>query len=479
MSSSISTIAPLHPDDPFAGWQVARARPAPVAAQRAINPFLIFVALVYVAWSYFHLPSSIWARLVLASYLIWRMRPDIVIPYCLSCIQLRLNLRLLVEGMEAGLEDVYADLTGFESYAFAIPPVLMIVRTVIAMFDARVNRDAFPKFIGLAWMLAGVLVFAGAIYAKTLGFGWTASLRMYAIVGCALYGMLMPRLDQRELKRLAGAMAILGAILSLCAIYSIYGSQLLFLLAPLTAVWGVSGLLSREKPIYSAFLLAISGAFCLLYSTFMLALTWMWCASAGFVEQAATQERGAAYKRMHAFVLVTFLCCVAVFMAGFTRHIEDRAESDATVLGRLEAKLYKDRGPLWVGFLHSMYEEPSFLPVPGRAFMIRSFGKDTLWRNGPHNMILELLRQMGLIVGPVCVAVLASLVIRLTRVIAYDTGRGGRAIATAAISAIMVGGVTLPFVLADRQGEIILIAAGLVVASCWRGPVARTQLARR
>jgi hypothetical protein len=52
---------------------------------------------------------------------------------------------------------------------------------------------------------------------------------------------------------------------------------------------------------------------------------------------------------------------------------------------------------------------------------------------------------------------------------AYDPNRGARAIATAAISAIMVGGVTLPFVLADRQGEIILIAAGLVVTSCWRG----------
>jgi hypothetical protein len=167
--------------------------------------------------------------------------------------------------------------------------------------------------------------------------------------------------------------------------------------------------------------------------------------------------------------MVSFLMCVAVFAMGFVLHVEDKAESDQSVIGRLESKLYKDRGPLWVGFVRSMYEEPMFLPVPGRAFNIRSFGKDTLWRFGPHNLILELLRQMGLIVGPICIAVLAALVIRLSKVMAYDPNRGARAIATAAISAVMIGGVTLPFVLADRQGEIILMAAGLVVTSCWRG----------
>ena len=106
----------------------------------------------------------------------------------------------------------------------------------------------------------------------------------------------------------------------------------------------------------------------------------MWCAIAGFVEQAAASSRNEPYKRIHAFVFVSFLCCAAVFTMGFVLHIEEKAESDQSVMGRLEAKLYKDRGPLWVAFVRNMYEEPLFLPVPGRAFMIRSFGKDTLWR---------------------------------------------------------------------------------------------------
>jgi len=448
-------------------WDAPRRRAAAVRVERAFNPFLITAAILYLAWSYFHLSSSIWARLVLASYLIWRMRPDIVIPYVLSCMQLRLNLSLT--GLEGGLEDVYASLTGFESYAFAIPPVLLVVRTAIAMFDARVNRAAFPTGVGLAWLCGGMLVVCGAIFAKLTGQGWTASVRMYAVVGTALYGMLMPRLEPRELTKLGGAMAGIGAVLSLSALSGLYGSQLLFVLGPLTAVWGVSGVLGRRRPVVAAALLAVSCAFSVYRSTFMLMLTWMWCAAAGVVQQASAGTRRSPYKRIHAFIVFSLILCVVVFMLGFVRQVEDKAEDDPSLLGRLEAKLYKDRGPLWVGFVRSIYEEPHFLPIPGRAFMIRSFGKDTLWRNGPHNMVLELLRQMGLIVGPICIAVLASLATRLTRVIAYDTNPGGRAIATAAISAIMIGGVTLPFVLADRQGEIILMAAGLVVTSCWRG----------
>ena len=465
----MSSYAPHAPTlDPGLGWSTVRPRPVAVARDRALNPYLIALALIYLVWSYYHLSSSIWARFLLSSYLILRMRPDIIVPYAISCMQLRLNLSL-GEGFGGGMEDVYAGLTGYESYAFSLPPVLMIVRTVIAMFDARVNRAAFPVAAATAWLFAGLLVVAGAIYAKSFGFGWTASVRMYAVVGSALYGMLMPRLDDRELTRLGACLAFMGAVLSLSALYGIFSSQLLFLLGPVAAVWGMSGVLSRTKPIRSAVELVTSGAFCVFCSTFMLMLTWMWCAIAGFVEQAAARSRREPYKRIHAFIVVSFLCCVTVFTMGFVLHVEDKAESDQSVMGRLEAKLYKDRGPLWVGFVRSMYEEPLFLPVPGRAFMIRSFGKDALWRNGPHNLILELIRQMGLIVGPVCVGVLAALVMRLTRVMAYDPNRGARAIATAAISAVMIGGVTLPFVLADRQGEIILMAAGLVVTSCWRG----------
>jgi hypothetical protein len=41
----------------------------------------------------------------------------------------------------------------------------------------------------------------------------------------------------------------------------------------------------------------------------------------------------------------------------------------------------------------------------------------------------------------------------------------------------VVGGTTLPFVLGDRQGEVILMAVGLVIASCLSQPGAATSAA--
>jgi len=463
------TLTLHHPGQQAAEWPEVRVRSRRLAVQRALNPWLLFFALVYLAWSYVHLSSSIWARFVLASYLIWRMRPDIIVPYCLTCVQLRLGLSAEVMGGVQGLDDVYAGLTGFESYAFTLPPVLMGLRTVIAMFDARVSKRAFANVAGGAWLVAGLLVIAGALYARANGFGWTASLRMYTVVGSALYGMLMPRLDGPELKRLGGSLALLGALVSWSALYSIYNSQLVFVFGPLAAVWGVLGVVRREKPILSLIVVAVSGAFCVFCSTFMLMLTWLWCAVAGVIESSVRSTPTGSYKRLHAFILASAMLCATVFLAGFILYVGEKSEADTSLRGRIESKLYQDRGPLWVGFVQSVYDEPYFLPIPGRAFTIRSFGKDTLWRYGPHNLVLELLRQLGLICGPIAVAVLAALVIRLTRVMAYDGNRGGLAIGTAAISAILVGGVTLAFVLADRQGEVLLMAAGLVITSCWRG----------
>jgi hypothetical protein len=61
--------------------------------------------------------------------------------------------------------------------------------------------------------------------------------------------------------------------------------------------------------------------------------------------------------------------------------------------------------------------------------------------------------------------VLAYVVWSLVIVIQYDESRGSRALATAAICCIVVGGLTLPYIVRDRVGETMLMSAGLVIAS--------------
>jgi hypothetical protein len=61
--------------------------------------------------------------------------------------------------------------------------------------------------------------------------------------------------------------------------------------------------------------------------------------------------------------------------------------------------------------------------------------------------------------------VLAYVVVGCTGVLARDDTPGARVIAISAICSIVVGGLTLPYIVQDRQGEFLLFSAGLVIGS--------------
>jgi len=105
------------------------------------------------------------------------------------------------------------------------------------------------------------------------------------------------------------------------------------------------------------------------------------------------------------------------------------------------------------------------LAIPERPFIVHWFDEEVLWTAGPHNLELDLLRQLGFVAGPIAALVLAYVVWSLVVVIQHDESRGSRALATAAICCIVVGGLTLPYIVRDRVGETMLMSAGLVIAS--------------
>ena len=166
----------LQPHPPaYAATGMARSAPTNGSGSAIFNPTLIACALIYVLWSWVHLPSSIWVRSLLACYLIWRMKPDVIIPFVLSCAQLRIQI-----GGRGTFDDTYdmaMQMTGFEQYAFMLPCVLYAVRTVFAAMSARVARRAeFPFWLYSLYLLGMVFVITGALSAHGTP-GWTGGLR--------------------------------------------------------------------------------------------------------------------------------------------------------------------------------------------------------------------------------------------------------------------------------------------------------------
>ena len=438
------------------------------AGSDPINWWLIAIALGYALLSYVWLAPSIWVRLLFASFLILRMRPDIIIPYFISCLQLKLNFKEgLGDVIDIGASDLTVGLTGFESYAFAIPPLLISVRTAFAVADKRIDRSHFPWGLYLVWALGGILVVAGAFTILGSSRGWTGAMRMYSIVGGVFYGMLMPRMSSRQVDRLSTGLGCVCLVYFVTLMAFSFGGKLTFVIAPIGTAWAATQLLSRKRFVLGSILLAMTGYVCLFKATFMVFGTWVWAVTASCIEQFTSRKGQRRNSPFAMFVVATAVFCAALFFYGVTRKITENQQFDTSFLGRIEYKLFADRGPIWHGCVTALMEEPSFLPTPEREFYVEWLGFDRLWPFGPHNLVLELLNQLGMVAGPIAIAVMAYAVWGCVGAIGRDQNSGVRALATAAICSILVGGLTLPYSVGDRLGENIVFTAGLAIANSW------------
>lgn len=450
------------------------ALPVENPANDPINIWLILPACGYLALSLFAFAPSIWVRMILACLLILRMKPDIIIPYCLCCMQLKLMFAWRGDGLiEVG--DTAPVLTGFESYSFAVPTLLISVRAAVAAASSRVDRRGFPWWLYGLWLLVAIPVIVGAFVNMGGGRGWTGGMRMYSIVGGIFYGLLLPRMSPRQTDRLATGLAVVAAVYGAVGLVTKFGSKVGFILGPIGTSWAMAGLLPPTAPVAALAMLALTGYMSLFRGTKMVFMTWLWCVLAGMIEALMRADWRRPRRMLALYVVATAIACASLFSVAITRQVNEKQQFDTGFWGQLEMKLLADRGPIWWGGLCIVVDEPSLFPTPERPFMISWFGVEQLWPNGPHNLVLELLNQLGTVAGPMCVLVLAYVVWSCVRALARDRGRGVRTLATAAICSILVGGLTLPYVVGDRLGEITLFTAGAALASSW----AAQEAARR
>jgi hypothetical protein len=246
-----------------------------------------------------------------------------------------------------------------------------------------------------------------------------------------------------------------------------FGGKLMFVLGPIGASWATTHFLARKRPLLAVVLLAATGTVSLFRSTFMVFGTWVWAVLASGIAQATTRRGQHRNRTFSLFVGTTAVFCAVLFVIGFTKRINERAAADTSFLGRIEYKLFADRGPIWWGCISELMEAPSFFPTPERAFMIEWLEFNVLWIFGPHNLLLELLNQLGMVAGPISCAVIAYTIAGCVGAVGRDHNGGVRTLAIAALCSLVVGGLTLPYSVGDRLGENVLIPAGMAIANSW------------
>ena len=440
------------------------------------NPYLITLAIIYVLWSWVHLPSSIWVRSLFACYLVWRMKPDIIIPFVLSCVQLRIEVG--GDGGFDNVQDLSQQMTGFEQYAFIIPCILYFVRTFFAALSVRVTRRAqFPFWLYNLYLLGMLFVVAGALSAYGSR-GWTAGVRQYCVPAMYFYGMLMPACSKKQLMQLVAGFAIIGMLTVLAALAVRYNNRQLWVLLPIAGNCAPLMLLGGGGfvPCLMAAAYSVAGLAFAVKATFTLLLLWSWNMIAGGCLGLCSNKalRGWVITGLtFALVAVTlFVLFFAVVSHDPTKDLHEKVRGgQGSTYDRMTFKLLSDRGPIWAGAMRELAANPTLCGIPAPEFVIHSMGVEAVWPYSTHSILLDPLLQLGILAGPLELLVLLHAVMVARNAIARETDVGISVLGLAVISNIVLGGATLPYMLSERVAEHMLMVAGLLdVYGFRRGP---------
>jgi len=465
MTSYPVHVQPLS-DDGRASWH-SRSSTADTVDGIIFNPALIVVGIIYVAWSWVHLPSSIWVRCLFACYLIWRMKPDIIIPFVFSCIQLRIELGGRSSFDET--QDLAMQMTGFEQYAFILPSVLSAIRTFFAAVSARVARRVqFPFWLYNLYLFGMLFVIAGALSAHGKS-GWTAGVRDYCVVGIYFYGLLMPACTKQQLMQLATGFALLGLLIVLGNLLVGYHSRQLWVLLPIAGSFAPLVILGRGSLWHCCIAVSysVAGALFAAEATFTLLLLWVWTTIAGVCLGPfgrKTLRWVAVTGLTYALLVVTLgMLLYAAFAHDPTRDLHETVRGgQGSTYDRMTFKLLSDRGPIWWGAMREVGENATLCGIPAPEFVIRALGKEQIWRYSTHSILLDPLLRLGLVAGPILLLILLHAVMVSRNAIARESDIGIAVLGLAVISNIVLGGATLPYMLTERAAEHMHMVAGLL-----------------
>jgi len=476
MTSYPVHVQPLS-DDGRASWH-SRFSTADTVDGIIFNPTLIVVGIIYVAWSWVHLPSSIWVRCLFACYLIWRMKPDVIIPFVLSCVQLRIQLG--GRGSFDDVQDMAMQMTGYEQYAFILPCLMYAVRTFVAALSVRVaRRSQFPFWLYNVYLFGMLFVIVGAMsaYGKP---GWTAGVRDYCVVGLYFYGLLMPACSKRQLMQLVTGFVVLGMLTVLAHLLIGYHSRQLWVLLPIAGSFAPLVILGRGSLWHCCMAVSysVAGVLFAVEATFTLVLLWIWNTIAGICLGPFGRKtlRWAVVTGLtYALLVMTLgMFFYAAIAHDPTREIYETIRGgQGSTYDRMTFKLLSDRGPIWWGAMRELSENPTLCGNPAPQFTIRSLNKEAMWPYSTHSILMDPPLRLGLVAGPIVLLILVHTAMVARNAVARETDIGVAVLGLAVISNIILGGATLPYMLNERAAEHIYMAAGLLGVYGLRRPAMR------
>jgi hypothetical protein len=305
-------------------------------------------------------------------------------------------------------------------------------------------REGDRKLL-MVWLLCLVPAIASSIWGHALGNeNWTRSVRFTAAIGIFFYGILMARSAAESLLSVGKQLVIASTVLVGLANFGLFGSHILFFLVAICSSVGMHFVLKGQIMWKIAGGVSFGqGAMFAWQATFTFKAIFLLAAALYACQAFARSRRSMLAVGFTALATAPLLLVLSIVKSDHGSGSGTSSAEQASQVDRISAKITGDRGPLWSAAMDQIAGGPYLLAPSGRAILVPSSvgGNLTEWTVGAHNTLLEVMRNVGPLVGLVCVALVLEQLRRglvasskLANSVAASFGAAAFAVGTVGIS---------------------------------------------
>ena len=371
-------------------------------------------------------------RIPLGFFLVMRAKPDAIIG--LLILYLGKGNFYLIDSFQT-MGSVSERQSATESLRFlGFPinlPTLNCAFVAARVIWERINRP--NTFVRKAdwWLLnLWVIAFVPALVAFALSYqlrydNWTRGMRFFLLASSYFYGLILIRNWRgNALPELTNRFALFVCLMLTLMNLSLYWSHHGFLFVSVGVGFGLHWMAAgRQAEKFLGVVLVMLSIRYAISSTLTIFASAIFALVSSLI---AFLRRNNTISRQLVKVMGVLTICVSllfsIIVVEFSARAGIEAESylstDEDNWGhRVLSKTFADRLSLWRPAYEQVVSGPHLIVPSGRPLTVKEFSVDD-WVVGAHNVTLEVLRNSGVFVGPIVLALYALALVRIVDVIA-------------------------------------------------------------
>lgn len=442
--------------------------------------FQILICSIILIFSYFDESFSIILAILYGLVLMWKAE----LPGFLGLFILYLTkYNFYYVGDYKSMENIGINKERFELLIFSFPidlPTLVCFTVPFrVIFENFKDKSTYEKYRKLFFLWLCILFPAIAMFILSYSVrepNWTRGFRFLLTVGSFFYGLILAKnVNRSNIKYFFLTLSALSFVVIVLMNLHIFWSHLSFLFLGFSSSFSLY-LLFRGNAVYKCFgiiftfltwNLILNSTFTVLLIGIISSLVFFQSYRRSFLEYKKHRQMFSKY--VFTLYILGFLILFFPFLIiglgdfmGINIYYFEIAD-DNPLKEKLLAKILLDRYPFWKAAYTQIMDGPIFFVPSGRPLLVNSLSGDFNWIYGAHNVVLEVIRNDGFLVGLCILFLIGSIVLRLTKVLFFSQNLKIIALISAVLGVTLSGIITGDFPVDMIVGFSLWALFGLII----------------